>query len=86
MEPQHNQALSLITKTICQYRDGQIDVGGLQQNLAAAMTALEGDIPHEIRDTIYDAEAAIELLRFTVDPAEQAKALERVFNDIDQAF
>ena len=86
MDPHHNQAVNLITKTINQYRAKQVDVEGLQENIASAMTALEGDVPQELRDTIYDAEAAIELIRFTVDSTEQATALDRVFKGIDQAL
>jgi hypothetical protein len=78
-----NPPLRKILESIRQYREKRIDVDGLQQNVAAIMTALEGDVPQEVRDAIYKAESSIERIRFMVDFDEEASALEKVFNEIE---
>jgi hypothetical protein len=75
--------LRVVIESIRRYREGLLNVEGLQQNIASVMTALEGDVPKEVRETIYEAEAAIELISFTVASAEQATALEKVFSELE---
>ena len=81
-----NTPLRIVTESIRRYREGLLNVEGLHQNIAAVMTALEGDIPKEVRETIYEAEASIELISFTVDSAEQATALEKVFRELERVI
>lgn len=79
-------ALKTVTNSIRQYREGQLDIEGLQQNIAAVSSALEGDVPEEIRTIICEAESSIDLIRFTIDSNGEAAALEEVFRRIEDAM
>ena len=81
-----NPVLRTVIASITDYRAGHLDAEGLQQNLAAVMPALEGDVPEEIRKLLHNAEASIELIRFTVDSSEEAAALERIFTEIEHGI
>jgi hypothetical protein len=81
-----NPILRTVIASIKYYREGYLDAEGLQQNFAAVMSAVEGDVPDEIRNLLHNAEASIELIRFTVDSSEEAAALEKVFAEIENGI
>ncbi|HLA11358.1 MAG TPA: hypothetical protein VJ023_12300 [Pyrinomonadaceae bacterium] len=78
-----NPSLRVVRQSIRQYRAKQLNIEGLQRNIASVMTALEGDVPQDVRDAISNAENSIELIRFTVDSDEQNSAVEDVLKGIE---
>ena len=78
-----NPCLRVVKDSIRQYRAHTLDIEGLQRNIASVMTALEGDVPRDIHDEISNAENSIELIRFTVNSAEQRAAVEDVLQRIE---
>jgi len=83
---QDNPGIRAINRVIGQYREAQLDVDGLQENIAAIMTALEGDVPQDIRDVIRHAESEIEFIRFMVNSSEQRSAVEKILRGIDDTL
>jgi predicted YcjX-like family ATPase len=81
-----NPSLGVVRRSISQYRAKQLNIEGLQRNMASVMTALEGDVPQEVRDAISNAENLIEFIRFTVDSEEQTSEVEHVLKGIETAL
>jgi len=79
----NNPSLRVVKLSIHQYRAKQLNIEGLQRNIASVMTALEGDVPEEIRDAISNAESSIESIRFMVGSGEQRSAVEDVLKLIE---
>jgi predicted YcjX-like family ATPase len=80
-----NPSLGVVSRSIRQYRAKQLNIEGLQRNIASVMTALEGDVPQEVRDAISNAENLIEFIRFTEDSDEQTSEVEHVLKGIEAA-
>lgn len=78
-----NPSLKVLRRSIRQYRAKELDIEGLQRNIGSVMTALEGDVPQEVRDAISSAESSIEFIRFMVGSAEQNSAVEDVLQVIE---
>lgn len=70
--------LKIVKDSIHRFRIGQIDAVGLQQNLSAVISALEGDVPKEVSEAILKAEAWVDSIRFTVNESKQASEIEKV--------
>lgn len=83
MNSTRNSSLRVVRHSIYQYRAHELSIDGLQRNIASVMTALEGDVPQDIRDEILNAENSIELIRFMVSSAEQRAAVEAVLQRIE---
>lgn len=81
-----NPSLGVVRRSISHYRAKQLNIEGLQRNIASVMTALEGDVPQEVRDAISNAENLIEFIRFTVDSEEQTSEVEHVLKGIEAAL
>lgn len=65
------------------FRDGKIDVAGLQQNVSAVMGAMEGDIPKTVRDAVFGVEAELDSIHFTVNETKQAAEVEKLFSELE---
>ena len=78
--------IQLVLRWADQYRKGQLDIDGLQANLQGIVTALEGDVPSGVRQSISEAEEEVELLRFTVDGSKEADEVERVLRGLEKAI
>jgi hypothetical protein len=81
-----NPLLERIFDSISLYRNEKLDAEGLGQNIAATMTALEGDIPKSMREALFKAESDIELIRFTVDQDQERIEIEKVLRKLEQAL
>jgi hypothetical protein len=47
-----------------------IDIAGLEQVLSAVVSAMEGDVPKEVREATYGLDAEVDSIRFTVSASE----------------
>ncbi len=56
--------LRVVLETARRYADGELDAEGVTRNLSGIWGALEGDVPKEVRDGIFDAENMIESAHF----------------------
>lgn len=65
------------------YREGQLNIEGLQQSLSALMPALEGDVPKEIREAVRKAEAWVDSIHFTVNEADRRAEVGRVLDELE---
>lgn len=75
--------IALILESARRYRERQLDIEGLQRNLSAVMSALEGDVPKEIHAAIQRAEAWVDSIRFTMNAADQPAEIERVLAELE---
>jgi hypothetical protein len=75
--------IAFILDNARRYREGWLNIEGLQQNLSAVMSALEGDVPKEIHDAVRKAEAWVDSIRFTVNVAEQPREVGRVLDELE---
>jgi hypothetical protein len=75
--------LRLVLESVRRFRAGELDIGGLQANISAVMGVLS---PTPVREAVYQAEAAIDSIRFTVDRARQRGAVELALNDPEESL
>jgi len=75
--------IKLILDSARQYREQQLGIEGLQQNLSAVMSALEGDVAKEIHDALRKAEAWVDSIRFTVNEADRPAEVGRVLDELE---
>lgn len=78
--------ISLVLDSVRLYRLGELSIEGLQQNLSAVMSALESDVPKPIREVLFETEARVDSIRFTVSRADQAAALEEVLSHLESVI
>ena len=85
-----NKQLQAILNSINRFHNQELDVQGIQQNLAASAPAISGDVPKEIVDAIENAEEKIEEIIFTVNSDEQfaevIKLLDKLQKKIAEKF
>jgi hypothetical protein len=62
---------------------GELDIVGLQLNLAAVMGALS---PTAVREAVYQAEAAIDSIRSTMERPAQRAVVERVLKQLEASL
>ncbi len=73
----------LILDSARRYREGRLDIEGLQRILSALMSALEGDVPKAVHDAVRKAEAWVDSIRFTVNEAERPAEVGRVLDELE---
>ena len=78
--------LNMIQRSIDQFRCGALSIEGFQLNLSAVEPALGGDLPCSLRRAVRDAEADLELLRFTIDVKDQHAEAEAVCRQLENAI
>jgi hypothetical protein len=75
--------LRLVLDSVRRFRADELDIKGLQANLSAVMGVLG---PKAIREAVYQAEAAIDSIRFTVDRPRQRGAVELALKQMEQTL
>jgi hypothetical protein len=81
-----NQQLQLVFNSAHKFRQGQLDIVGLQQNLSLVLAGLTGEVPTPVQRAIYRAEAEVDSIRFTVARNRQAEAVEEVLHDLEEVI
>jgi hypothetical protein len=79
----HHPLISVLFRSIGEFRKGALDLAGLQQNFSAVMGAIEGDVPKAVREAIYQLESDLDSIRFTVGDAEQALEVEKAIIELE---
>lgn len=75
--------IAFILDSAHRYREGLMGIEGLQRNLSAVMSALEGDVPTEIHAAVRQAEARLERIRFTVNQVDRPTEVGRVLDQLE---
>jgi hypothetical protein len=66
------------------YRKGDASIVDLQRFISATASAMEGDVPKEVREAAYKLDAEIDSIRFSVSASEQPKRVQEVFRDFER--
>jgi hypothetical protein len=75
--------ISLVLESARRYRAKELSIEDLQRTLSAVMSALESDVPKSIHEALFEAEARVDSIRFTVGHADQPVAVARVLSDLE---
>lgn len=73
-----------ILRSFKRFCEGNLDIVGLQQNVSALASSIEGDVPKTVRNELYHLEAQIENIRFTVDKELQNDEIEKLLSQFEQ--
>jgi hypothetical protein len=76
--------MEILFSSFERYRDGTLDLSGLQQNASAVMSAMEGDVPKEVRDAVFSLEGDLDSILYTVSTQRQAEEVVKAFNDLEK--
>jgi len=66
------------------FRNQNLDIAGLQANISAVMSAIEGDVPKPIREAIFSLEAEVDSIRFTVSSSSQTSYVDEAFLKLEK--
>lgn len=66
------------------YRNGHLTAEGIFQNISALMTALEGDVPREIREAFLYVDAEIDTIIYSVSESHQRERIDRVLTELEE--
>ena len=72
-----------ILRSISDFRSMQIDIEELQATLHAVEMAMESSMPRSLRNSVFRAVEELELIRFTVDEADQAREVEPILRYLE---
>ncbi len=75
--------LSVILDSFRRYQQGELSIADLELNLGAVMTAMEGDVPKDIRDAVFDAETQVDSIRFMVPESRQSEEIGELFRELE---
>jgi hypothetical protein len=64
------------------YQRGELDIVDVEERISAAMSALEGDVPADVREVMYVLDAEVDSIRFTVSDREQKEGVEEAFHNL----
>lgn len=78
-----NNLIKTLLIAIEKYREYKIDIVDIQQKLSAIMSALESDVPKEVRERIFKAEAEIDSIRFTINTDDQYIEVNKTLDELE---
>lgn len=75
--------IRVIVDSVARYRNGTMDLDGLQRNLRAVSTALGGEVPKDVRDIVFYTESSLEGIRFSTDSRRQRQEVEPILSELE---
>lgn len=78
-----NNLIKTLLIDIEKYREGKINIVDIQQKLSAIMSALESDVPKEVKERIFKAEAEIDSIRFTINTDDQYVEVNKILGELE---
>jgi hypothetical protein len=73
----------MLFDSLQKYQNRDLDISGLQQNASLVMSAMEGDVPKEVRDAGFSLEGELDSIRFTVRQDQQARKVDKTFGELE---
>lgn len=79
-------AVKIACESFARFRAKTLDIAGLQENLAAAASLLDGALPKPVRDSVEWAENEIEGIQFTVSSPKRPDEVDRVWREVEEVL
>ena len=74
--------IKAILKSIKLYREKTYNIEALQASIRGNYSAMEGDIPEDIRNKLQSMEGELEIIRFTTESKDQVEKLLIEFEEL----
>lgn len=81
----NSSILNRVSEAIADFRSGQTRLSDLQNEFEAASSALEGDVPKDLRVKLHNGAEELEYIQFMVKEANEEAAVAKVLDDLEVA-